>query len=488
VPTVDQLLRMPEARGLTLVAGPWDARRVEAVTIVDAMEELGDAPAGAMAILTRHASSLAAGYELDVALRVGAERRIAALAVYGESMTSITAIRLADRSRVALLAVDRQRDLGELAFALDAAVREDAGEALIRVANVVDVIEAAERRGTAAVMDAASAAIGATIGLSAGAGGADAAAVVVDGVAEAHVTADRADVPARVAVRLAAAAVARVRAAERRALRAPGLARAEVLAELLLAPSRRLPALVARAGDLGLAVRGWHAVARLQPVEATDADGQALLESALDVVAALGLPWHAARVESTLVLARSWTRDPGGDESAAAEATRLLTVLRAALGGTRFHCGLAGPRDGVEGLRSSAREALAALTAARSLGRTDVPVPIDAVALPRTLIEWLTSEAGRLTTERLLAPLDELGPARSLAAVQTLHAWLDEQGSAVRCAERLHLHRNAVAYRIRQIREALDVDLDDPDHRLALQLACRSRLLGGDVARSTAIA
>jgi DNA-binding PucR family transcriptional regulator len=90
-----------------------------------------------------------------------------------------------------------------------------------------------------------------------------------------------------------------------------------------------------------------------------------------------------------------------------------------------------------------------------------------------------TSSRGSTASARLLGPLDELGPARSRAAAQTLHAWLDEQGSLVRCAERLHLHRNAVGYRIRQIRERLDVDLDDPDQRLALQLACRSRLLGG---------
>jgi hypothetical protein len=106
-------------------------------------------------------------------------------------------------------------------------------------------------------------------------------------------------------------------------------------------------------------------------------------------------------------------------------------------------------------------------------------VPIDAVALPRNLIAWLTSDAGRLATERLLAPLDELGPARSLTAVRTLDAWLDEQGSLLRCAERRHLHRNAVGYRIRQIRERLDVDLDNPAQRLAVQLACRSRLLAG---------
>jgi hypothetical protein len=478
MPTVDQLLRTPEGRSLTLVAGPWDARDVEAVTIVDAMEELGGAPAGAIAVLTRHASSLAAGYELDVALRVGAERRIAALAVYGESTTSITAVRLADRARVALLAVDRERDLGELAFSLARAVREDAGVALARVAALVDGIAAAEGGGTAAVLAAARAATGAAIDLAApppaepGAAeeGAPGAAVVVEGRVEAVVVADRDDVAARAAVRLAADAIGRIRAAERRTEREPARARAEVLTELLLAHDQRLGGAIGRAHELGLAVDGWHVVARVEP---------ARLDAAFAALAGGDPAWHAARVESTLALVRTWAAEPDAG-AAAAEAAAVLERLRAELGEAAVHCGLAGPRRGVDGLRTCAGEAQAALRAARALRRPNVPVPIDAVALPRTLVEWLTSDAGELATQRLLEPLDALGPARAETAVRTLQAYLDEQGSLVRCAERLHLHRNAVAYRMRAIREQLAVDLDDPDQRLALQLACRSRLLGGD--------
>ena len=64
------------------------------------------------------------------------------------------------------------------------------------------------------------------------------------------------------------------------------------------------------------------------------------------------------------------------------------------------------------------------------------------------------------------------------SAIRTLAAYLDEQGSIVKTADRLHLHRNAVTNRLRTITELLDVDLEDPDQRLALQLACRARLLG----------
>ena len=467
--SVDQLLRTPEGSGLTLVAGPWDARGVEAVTIVDAMDELGAAPPGAIAILTRHASSLAAGYELDVALRVGAERRIAALAMYGESTTSITAVRLADRARVALLTVARERDLGALAFALARAVRDDAGAALARVAAALEAIAAAEPEGATSVLEAAREATGAAVDLVPAPPASGAAApVLVDDRAEAHVAADRDDAATRTAVALAAGAIGRIRTAERRAERAPARARAEVLIELLLAPEPRLGAAIARAEELGLAVDGWHAVARVEPAQ---------LEPAFRAIGTL--PWHAARVESTLVLVRSWPRDPG-DGAAGGEAATLLDRLRAELGGATVHCGIAGPRAGVDGLRACADEARAALRAARALRRPDEPVPFEAVTLPRTLVEWLASDAGRLATQRLLAPLDALGPARAHVAVRTLHAYLDERGSLVRCAERLHLHRNAVGYRMRAIREQLGVDLDDPDQRLALQLACRSRLLAGD--------
>jgi DNA-binding PucR family transcriptional regulator len=77
----------------------------------------------------------------------------------------------------------------------------------------------------------------------------------------------------------------------------------------------------------------------------------------------------------------------------------------------------------------------------------------------------------------VLAPLEALGPRRAQTAVRTLQVYLDERGSLKRAGTSLHLHRNAVAYRIRRIAEVLDADLDDAEQRLALQLACRAWLL-----------
>jgi DNA-binding PucR family transcriptional regulator len=94
------------------------------------------------------------------------------------------------------------------------------------------------------------------------------------------------------------------------------------------------------------------------------------------------------------------------------------------------------------------------------------------------LMEWYASDTVRASVRDQLAPLEKLGAARADTAIRTLAAYLDEQGSVVRTAERLHLHRNAVTNRLRSITELLDLDLEDPDQRLALQLACRARLLG----------
>jgi len=55
----------------------------------------------------------------------------------------------------------------------------------------------------------------------------------------------------------------------------------------------------------------------------------------------------------------------------------------------------------------------------------------------------------------------------------------------VRAGARLHLHRNAVAYRMRRIAALLDADLADPDDRFALELACRARLILGSGASQT---
>ena len=57
--------------------------------------------------------------------------------------------------------------------------------------------------------------------------------------------------------------------------------------------------------------------------------------------------------------------------------------------------------------------------------------------------------------------------------LQTLEVYLDEESSATMAAARLKVHRNTILNRIERLRTLLTVDLDDPEERLAVQLACR---------------
>jgi DNA-binding PucR family transcriptional regulator len=151
--------------------------------------------------------------------------------------------------------------------------------------------------------------------------------------------------------------------------------------------------------------------------------------------------------------------------------------LRDELPTTLVHCGVGGAHEGPAGLLSSAAEAKAAVTVARTSRRPWTAVAFDSAGLRRGLIEWYTSDTARDAVATVLAPLVELGGARAERLIRTLHVYLDQQGSLTKTAEVLNLHRNAVSYRVNQIFSLLDVDPDSPDDRLLLQLACRAREL-----------
>ncbi|WNV87953.1 helix-turn-helix domain-containing protein [Umezawaea sp. Da 62-37] len=70
----------------------------------------------------------------------------------------------------------------------------------------------------------------------------------------------------------------------------------------------------------------------------------------------------------------------------------------------------------------------------------------------------------------LLSPLRHVNGGLLL---DTLRVYLDNRSSLGLTADALNLHRNTVSGRLARIRQLLDVDLDDPEERLALSLACR---------------
>lgn len=84
-------------------------------------------------------------------------------------------------------------------------------------------------------------------------------------------------------------------------------------------------------------------------------------------------------------------------------------------------------------------------------------------------------EAAEELAVDVLGPVERLPASRRARHLETLCAWLDHRGHGPRMADALHLHAQTVRYRVARLREVLDVDLDDPDARFALELALRWR-------------
>jgi DNA-binding PucR family transcriptional regulator len=496
--SVDEILGGSPLAGVRRISRRGGERKVTGVRLAERFAELDDAPADSFVVLSRAASAEITGYRLDMALRWAAVNGVAAVAAFAaeEWQPAVTALDIAGPAEIALISIPPDIDLVTLARAVYAEIGGGAGQALTRAQHGLEAIQRAEAAGaspeelaqiasrelgTAVIQSAAPPASGVSM------------PVLTEGTPAGYFTAAEAGGEAGVAAGLvlhaAAAAAARYLDLARRARETPARSRSELLAELLMSDSAISEDLLDRARQLGIPVSGWHLAVRVEADDLDEAEQdevrrfellEAAGQAALQAVAGPGETWYLSRIARAIVLVRVTTSSPGPQAGvrAARSAERALQAIAARLPALRFRAGVGTPHEGPTGLRASAAEARGALAAARAARRPAGVAAHDAVGIRRMLMEWYASDTVRASVRDQLAPLENLGPARADTAIRTLAAYLDEQGSIVKTAERLHLHRNAVTNRLRSITDLLDVDLDDPDQRLALQLACRARLLG----------
>jgi sugar diacid utilization regulator len=525
MPCIDEILASSPLAGLRRVSASGGDREVALVRLAESFTDLDRAPAETLVILSRFASAEVSDYRLDMALRWGAIHRVAAVAAFSDEpwQPTVTARDIAARADIALISIPAGLEVAGLVQAIMREIGGGAERALGRAQQGLEAVLAAESAGGGLedLRTAVSVALGTPIEFRpwAGDGSADAALrsaanggssggraawpdgrpadeviapIVVGDAPAGHFVAPDAHgdfgVAARLVLHTAALAAGRLLDLARRAHETPVRSRSELLAELLMSETAINEDLLERARALAIPVTGWHVVVR---IEADDLDESGrdevqrfeLLETAgqtaLAAAAAAGGTWYLTRIARAIVLVRVTTSNPGPQAGARAarSAERALQAIKGRLPALRFRAGVGAPHEGPTGLRASAAEARGALLAARAALKPAGVAAHDAVGVRRMLMEWYASDTARASVRDQLAPLERLGPARADTAIRTLAAYLDEQGSIVRTAQKLHLHRNAVANRLRGITELLELDLDDPDQRLALQLACRARLL-----------
>ncbi len=522
MPTVDEILASSPLAGLRRVSASGGDRGVASVRLAESFADVDHAPTASLVVLSRFTSAGATDYRLDMALRWAAIHRVAAIAAFSpqEWQPAVTAIDIAERAGIALVWVPEDTELASLMQTVMREIGGGAERALGRAQQGLEVVFQAEQVGADVerLRASVSQALGTTVNfLPAGANGGPAVhlssgellpgvngdrngaaadpvsmPVVIGETSVGYFTAPEAHgdlgIAARLVLYAAASAAARLLDLARRASEMPVRSRSELLAELLMSDTAINEDLLDRARQLGIPVGGWHVAVRIEAEDLAESERDEvqrfeLLEAAgqvaLDAAAATGGTWYLSRMARAIVLVRVTGSNPGPQAGARAarSAERALHAIRGRWPAVRFRAGVGAPHEGPLGLRASAAEARGAMLTARAAGKPAGVAAHDAVGVQRMLMEWYTSDTARASVRDQLAPLENLGSARADTAIRTLAAYLDEQGSIVKTAQKLHLHRNAVANRLRGITELLDVDLEDPDQRLALQLACRARLL-----------
>lgn len=258
---------------------------------------------------------------------------------------------------------------------------------------------------------------------------------------------------------------------ERAVLKAKDDLEGEFLESLLTARYSSEDAVLDRARRLGFELAGIVTV--LVAREMAAAPDPRLEDSAMQ--AARG--WCRRRVPEALVTLHDGAVCaiiPGADGARSGRLAQDLRVeVSQATGRASLSVGTGRPKTGVAGVRASFKEAEQALTLGHRLfggGRVlqfaDLGLYrlLSALGQHQELVEFHADHVGGLVA------YDERTGG---ALMKTLDAYFACHGSPTEMAERLHLHRNTVLYRLNRIEEVGRLSLNDPATRLNLHLCLR---------------
>ena len=471
-------------------------RDVSRVVLLEDAHGLVGASSDSIVVLTTAASRDLARYGLVMAVRRAATRNIPALCLtdFNDQNLPSTARDLAIHYGITVVAISPGVDLAQLITAAHDEMLGGVGRLLARAGAASETLNRAdvEESSVSDVVATVSDELGIPITARAPAAGELGAQVIVDGTDEAWFTvpATRSSddvITGLVLNRLAQVAEHHMIAA-RRASQRPILSRAAVLSELLLTDADNAERLVPRARRLGVPIDGWLTVIRLEfdnLGRLTRGDevlshelALTVAAHALDAATRHGGSWHRAAVGSAAILVRADRTEPKSMVGEVTEVARaVIADVKAKFPDLVTYCGVGGSYLGISGLRTSAAEAGAGATAARAAKQPDRPFAYFGLGFRRMLLQFYALEGSRAMIDHLLEAIDRLGPRKSREAIRTLEAFLNHPHSPSRAAAELGLHRNTVAYRVRRLFEFLELDPEDPEHRLMLQLACRVRSL-----------
>ena len=167
---------------------------------------------------------------------------------------------------------------------------------------------------------------------------------------------------------------------------------------------------------------------------------------------------------------------PARDLAAAIYSRTLAEYPKATL-----RCGIGRPAESITEWRTSYREAEQALEMASQLDERQ-PIFFGDLSVYRLLFKMAEHPDLVSFCNETLGALTHYDKEQNSSLVETLEAFFAHHGNLSQTAEALFIHRNTLQYRMDRIAEIASIDLDNPETRLALQLAIKAnRLLNARV-------
>ncbi len=141
-----------------------------------------------------------------------------------------------------------------------------------------------------------------------------------------------------------------------------------------------------------------------------------------------------------------------------------------------LRCGLGRAANNVTEWRTSYREAEQALEMAQQLDERN-PVYFGDLSVYRLLFKMAEHPDLVSFCTETLGALTKYDIEQHSNLLDTLEAFFAHHGNLSQTAEALFIHRNTLQYRLERIAEIASIDLDNPETRLALQLAIKAHRL-----------
>lgn len=167
--------------------------------------------------------------------------------------------------------------------------------------------------------------------------------------------------------------------------------------------------------------------------------------------------------------------DDEGDGSVRQIAAHAREDCAGATGEPATIAGIGRTKRGVAGVRASYREAEHAIGLGRRLHAPQTVVSFADLGLHRLLLAMAQHSELRDYHDDVIGELVTYDARSDAGLLQTLEAYFACNCSPTEAAQRLHLHRNTVLYRLRRIEQIGRLRLDDATTRLNLHLCLRVR-------------